>query len=95
MTRLAYYNITFINNSATNGGHHIYGASLRSYCVVYALNGTSDPLPVRSYEVQSLIFHIEGGEDSPVSSPPSRVCLLGSEAPNRSIGAHCTDVTNF
>lgn len=27
-------NLTFGNNSAYSGGHSIYGASLRSYCLV-------------------------------------------------------------
>ena len=28
------YSISFVNNSARNGGDHIYGASMMSYCIV-------------------------------------------------------------
>ena len=88
------YSIVFTNNSAKNGGHHIYGASLMSYCVVYTLYGTNDLIQVRSNDVQvRSVFHIEGAEDSPISSRPSRVCVL--ESSSRSFSDNCADVSHI
>ena len=84
------YNIAFVNNSAENGGNHIYGASLKSYCVVY-INKTSETPYIRSNDPQvQELFHFEGGEDSPISSPPSRVCIID---PNKQLNfsENCAD----
>ena len=91
------YNIKFINNSAKNGGHHIYGASLKSYCVVY-INATSDTPYVRSNDprIQDL-FQFEGGENSLISSTPSRVCTLNPDNPNRRLNfsESCADASQI
>ena len=84
--------ITFINNLAQNGGHHIYGPSLISYCVVYE----KEPTLLRSNDQQvRSCFYIMGAEDSPVSSLPSRVCVLDSKAPSRSFSDNCADVSQI
>ena len=70
------YSFEFVNNSARNGGYHIYGASLKSYCVVHE----SDSATVRSIEQQiQCLFHFSEDKKSlasPVSSNPSRVCII-------------------
>ena len=91
------YNIKSINNTAENGGDHIYGASLKSYCVVY-VNATSNTLYVRSNDprIQDL-FQFEGGENSPISPTPSRVCTLNPDNPNRwlNFSESCADASQI
>jgi predicted outer membrane repeat protein len=74
------YSISFTNNSAKNGGNHVYGASLMCYCLVYS-SGTdqvcsSDP-EIRSY------FHFDSDTISPVSSSPYRACIIDPDSPTR------------
>ena len=91
------YSIQFINNSAKKGGHHIYGASLKSYCVVY-VNATSDTPYVRSNDPQVQdLFQFDGGENSQISSTPSRVCTLNTDNPNRQLNfsESCADVSQI
>lgn len=91
------YSIRFINNSAKNGGHHIYGASLKSYCVVYVDNTSETPY-VRSNDPQIQgLFQFEGGENSPISSTPSRVCTLNPDNPNRHLNfsESCADISQI
>ena len=85
------YNITFANNTAQNGGHHIYGASLKSYCIVCA---SSSDL-IRSFEprVQRL-FHFSEDKRllaSPISSNPSRVCVIDKAALIQPFNDSCAD----
>ena len=88
------YSVLFTSNRAANGGHHIYGASLKSYCVVTVL--ADERLTIRSYDqrIQD-IFHIEleGAEDSSISSIPSRVCITDSSELNNS--ASCADLAQI
>lgn len=75
----ATYSITFRNNSAANGGHHIFGASLKSNCTA----ATSDFGKVHSYEVvkNSRVFHFENPDlldnfvTSAITASPARVCI--------------------
>ena len=67
--------LIFINNFANNGGHHIYGASLKSDC--YALYGYIQ-YGEESYNIQDKYFLLEPDYESslsPVSGDPCRVCL--------------------
>ena len=82
------YSLIFSNNSARNGGHHIYGASLMSYCVVY--DNTKKGDTVRSRDVQS-IFRFDKQLYSPVSSNPSRVCIINEAISDRPPSEHCAD----
>ncbi len=64
--------IIFNHNSAANGGSNIYGASIKSDCLV-SPDGRN-----ASYEVQADIFEFDHNSKinhSPVSSDPKRVCL--------------------
>ena len=80
--------ISFENNIATNGGHHIYGASLMSYCIGGLENST---IKRSNYSEIRRLFHIDKHIISPISSKPHRVCLL--EASNRShnVTRDCTN----
>ncbi len=77
-------NLTFGNNSAFGGGHGIYGASLRSYCLVDRVGGPKHETPIRSSDQlarASFLFNETTDEhmSSLVSSQPSRVCVLNDE----------------
>ena len=75
----ATYSLTFQNNSARNGGSHIFGAPLKGYCT--AAKAKSVKIP--SYEIVSLgsVFTFENprlsnnSETSAITASPSRVCL--------------------
>ena len=84
--------ITFTNNSANLGGHHIFGASLMSYC--YSTVRTSKRLRSSDQIVRSC-FHIEGAEDSPISSDPSRVCVIDKSSCNRSFSYNCASASQI
>ena len=60
----AIYSLQFINNSARNGGDHIYGASLHSDCCAGFTNETSNNC-INSYEVFKL-FNFDPGYESTV-----------------------------
>ena len=85
------YNVTFSRNSAKNGGQHIYGAALMSYCVVFKLQNIGQP-NIRSInpEVQR-IFHFSDTQVSPISSNPSRVCILNQAVSNQSYDQYCSN----
>lgn len=76
-------NLTFGNNSAFEGGHGIYGASLRSYCLVDKMKPHHE-YPVRSGDklIQDSFLFNETTDEytaSLISSQPSRVCVVDSE----------------
>ena len=87
----ANYSFEFVNNSARNGGYHIYGASLKSYCIVHE----SDNAIVRSNEPQvQRLFHFSGDKKSlasPVSSNPSRVCIADDVTTDQPFNNTCAD----
>ena len=67
-----YFSIQFINNSASNGGEHIYGAAILSECNLCTPEMVLSPLMTYS------LFHLAHPSPlgfSPLSSTPSRVCL--------------------
>ena len=85
------YSFSFTNNSAKNGGNHIYGASLMCYCLVYS-SGTdhvcsSDP------EIQQY-FHFDSDTVSPVSSSPYRACIIDPDSPTR-LSHHYSECFNI
>ena len=90
-----YTSVTFKNNSARNGGYHIYGSSLKSYCVVYPVTGFFDNV-IRSIDpdVQRL-FHFDDQVVSPISSNPSRVCIVEQAASNQSFSEDCTNTSQI
>ena len=64
------YNIRFVNNSATKGGDHIYGASLKSGC--------SPDDSIYSFEILYQFFWFDPGFDSllsAVSADATRACI--------------------
>ena len=83
------YNITFINNTADNGGLDIYGTPLKCYCTVYT---GEDGHVVRSIDQNvSDLFHFnEENHNSGISSSPSRVCLVDTEV-DVSFKSACTN----
>ena len=93
-------NLTFSNNSAYGGGHGIYGASLRSYCLVDKMK-PRDEYPIRSGDqlVQDGFLFNETTDEhmtSMISSQPFRVCILSSEEPkDKSISEICTNVSQI
>ena len=85
------YSISFTNNSAKNGGNHIYGASLMSYCLVY--NSGSDQVCSSDPDVRRY-FHFDDDTVSPVSSKPYRACIIGPGSPTR-LSHHHSDCLNI
>ena len=85
-------NLTFRKNSARNGGYHIFGASLKSYCKVEDVDTNGIP-PMRSNDskIQEQFHFNEKKGDSLISSNPSRVCVLNQAAPNSSIIDFCVN----
>ena len=67
--------VVFSNNSAFNGGNHLYGVSLKSVCHISPDNSTS------SAAVQSKIISFTSESLSRVSSEPKRVCLCEDNTP--------------
>ena len=70
------YSIKFINNSATKGGDHVYGASLKSDC--------SLPSGVDSYKVFCRFFYLDPGYNSSlsaVSADATRICFCEEGKP--------------
>ena len=85
------YSVIFINNTATNGGEHIYGASVMSYCIVYAnLPGNGDIKRSNDDDIQRY-FHFDEQTVSPVSSNPSRVCIINEANGDQPPSEHCAD----
>lgn len=67
--------VYFINNSAQNGGDHMYGASSKDLCFFSS---------VFSSEVWHKVFYFDNTSSSglsPVSSDPKRVCLCENGEP--------------
>ena len=65
--------LTFIDNTAIKGGHHIYGATTLTDCNAHYFN----PMPIYS-QLYNNIFNFTsttGESFSDVSSDPTRVCL--------------------
>ena len=67
--------VGFYNNSAGNGGDHIYGTSIRNYCRVYFQRNTA-----RTNDWASL-FYVDRPNTSisHLSSKPMRICLCDSD----------------
>ena len=73
-----WYDIQFVNNTARNGGDHIYGEYMHS-CICLAamqmgINGR-EPDAIPTYCVQDSVFSYHPQSLSLVSSEPTRVCL--------------------
>ncbi len=66
-----HFTVHFNNNSAKNGGEHIFGASILSACNICPLSGLASSVVASLFnfnQPESLSF-------SPMSSYPSRVCI--------------------
>ena len=88
------YSITFRGNKASNGGHDIYGAPIKSYCTVCQTDVT------RSFDTDILdLFHFSNGGDlSSVSSNPTRVCVVDSDKETMSsdsLSSACTNLSRI
>ena len=82
-----WYDIRFENNTASNGGDHIYGESMHS-CACYAVpivSDDSEPNIIPTYCVQKQVFSYHPNSTSSVSSDPTRVCLCDHGKPNCNI----------
>lgn len=93
-------NLTFGNNSAYGGGHGIYGASLRSYCLVDKVGGPKHENPIRSADQlvrAGFLFNETTDEHmtSLVSSQPSRVCVLDKEDSKKSFSESCATASQI
>lgn len=94
-------NLTFGNNSAFGGGHGIYGASLRSYCLVGdKIGGPKHENPIRSGDQlvrASFLFNETTDEhmSSLVSSQPTRLCILDSEDAKKSFSEFCATASQI
>ena len=74
----AIYSLQFVNNSARNGGDHIYGASLHSDCSV-GYSETNDK--IFSYKIFYRFFNFDPGYESifsAVSADASSACICDS-----------------
>ena len=92
-------NVTFGNNSAVEGGHGIYGASLRSFCVVDK-SRPGDEYPIRSGDQlvrDGFLFNETTNEhiSSLVSSQPTRVCVLDQQDEEKSVSESCSDASQI
>ena len=85
------YSISFTNNSAKNGGNHVYGASLMCYCLVY--NSGTDLVSSSDQEIRRY-FHFDSDTVSPVSSSPYRACIIDADSPTR-LSHHDSDCLNI
>ena len=75
-SQLLQYQLSFVNNSASNGGDHIYGASLKSRCIVL-----SDCDRFESIDVVNSIFTFDPhypSTFSAVSADPTQVCTCNN-----------------
>ena len=73
-----WYDITFVNNTARNGGDHIYGEYMHSCICLAAIQASTngrEPDRIPTYCVQESAFSYHPLSPSPVSSEPTRVCL--------------------
>ena len=73
------HHFQFINNSASNGGDHIYGEAMHSCaCSVARFSEDDVYIPVSSFCVQKRVFSYTPNSTeslSSVSSDPTRVCM--------------------
>ena len=70
------YALRFVNNTATKGGDHIYGASLKSYCIA-----SSFCTCLHSYDALGEFIWLDPGYESAlsaVSADATRVCICGN-----------------
>ena len=70
------YALLFINNTAKKGGDHIYGASLKSYCIA-----SSSCTCLHSYDALDEFIWLDPGYESAlsaVSAAATRVCICGN-----------------
>ena len=71
----SWYDIQFVNNSAKNGGDHVYGESMHSdACYVASRGYKIEPIVIPTYCVQE-VFEYHPRSISSVSSDPTRVCI--------------------
>ena len=85
------YSVMFINNTATNGGDHIYGASVMSYCIVYANIPYSGDIKRSNDDLIQRYFRFDEQTVSPVSSNPSRVCIIDEANHNQPSSKCCAN----
>ena len=89
------YSISFVNNLARNGGDHVYGTSMMNFCI--AAYNTSNGRPIRSKDPHiQQFFHFDDRTISPVSSNPSRICVIDQNTSHSlSPSESCADVDHI
>ena len=85
--------LNFVNNSAKNGGEHIFGASVISGCNVCPLLKT--PLPAIDLSNLFTFSQPDSHTFSPISSHPSRVCFCNNNSVLYVPKLFCTNVSQI
>ena len=81
-----HFAVKFKNNSAKNGGEHIFGASMQSHCNICPLSGLSTSVVYHQFTFSQpsiLTF-------SPISSHPSRICVCNETFEYKTPRYFCT-----
>ena len=74
-----WYDIQFTNNSAKNGGDHIYGESMHStVCHVASSGFHYEPIVIPTYCAQNYFTYFPKSISS-ISSDPTRVCICSND----------------
>ena len=90
-TELYTFNLTFHKNSAQNGGEHIFGAALLSFCNIC-------PHSPLAPSTQDNIFNLLDPDAltfSPISSHPSRVCICDNTLEHYNPHYFCPNTSNI
>ena len=75
-----WYDIQFVNNSAKNGGDHIYGESMYStVCYVASVGFDGGPIMISTHCVQKYFTYFPKSISS-VASDPTRICICGNDS---------------
>ena len=82
------YSLIFMNNSASVGGNHIFGAPLKGYCTAAINTESGKKVPSYKIIVSKNVFHFDepslcdNSIDSAVTGSPARVCICDKSGPN-------------
>ena len=86
-----HFNLTFKNNTALNGGEHIFGAALISSCTICYKRSLAPTVNDNIFTFSnptSLTF-------SPISSFPSRVCICGGNLKHYNPHYFCSNTSHI
>ena len=88
-----HFMLKFVNNSAKNGGEHIFGASVISSCNVCPLLNV--PLPAIDLSNLFTFTQPDAQTFSPISSHPSRICFCNNNSVLYVPKLFCTNVSQI